>query len=348
MADDKEYLVAPMAEDEEEEEEDVGEGEAGEVKLFQGETEQRDGAQRKGGEECCVDNEGCCSRNTNSISIQSGDIIPPSASRFPTIKHGRVYSKLFPLAHRAVKYVFYSEKTAIVPLLSLTALIVITAILGVLVFKVYPLTFNISIDSIQVPDHSSTKHWDAYQAALANQIYNDSSSKSTSDLESGSTTKSYSDDDLLGKNDFKSTDEFKSSGCCSAHRPQGTMHGGWVLELVYRIRAGREDRNLLRDDRIKYLHTIEDHIYQLSSYKSVCHFAYSNQVCDPVNSLLTYLYPQNKDDGSYVNPNLDPNWKEELTLYELSEKDREQLYWYAGGKVGGNLTVELLRAQVSE
>ena len=335
---------------EEEEEEDVGEGEAGEVKLFQGETEQRDGAQRKGGEECCVDNGGCCSRNTNSISIQSGDIVqspPPSPSGFPTIKHGRVYSKLFPHVHRAVKYIFYSEKTAFVPLMILTALIVVTAILGVLVFKVYPLTFNISIDSIQVPDHSSTKHWDAYQAALANQIYNESASKSTSDLESGSTTKSYSDD-LLGENDLKSTNEFKSSGCCSSYRPQGTMHGGWVLELVYRVRAGREDRNLLRDDRIKHLHKIEDHIYQLSSYKSVCHFAFHNQVCDPVNSLLTYLYPQNKDDGSYVNPDLDPNWKDKLTLYELSEKDREQLYWYAGGKVGEDLTVELLRAQVSE
>ena len=293
---------------------------------------------------------GCCDEGVHSpLSVQSGDIVLPPARPQPA-SHSRVYNKLFPIVHKVVKYVFFSENIPIVSLMILIVLSVVTGILGYLVWGVFPLTFNISIQSVQVPNHESSKHWDAYQAVLEQQIYDESHSSSLPKSMSGydSVTKSFSDplfggDGGRGGGGGGGEAKGINDGRCCRSGSQTTMHGTWVLELVYR---GRNGKNLLENDRIKYLHKIEEHIYNLPDYESVCHFAYNDGVCDPINSILTYLYPRNTEDGSFKYDDLLPNWKSQFDPSQLTSSELEQLLWYTGGKIGDNLTTPLLRAQV--
>lgn len=327
MAEDEERLVplTDLSPDEDEVNEEDDNGGSG---NFPGESNRRNRDQ----EDCCA----CYSRNVNSLSIQSGDIVTSPPQPQPrTLPRGKLYTKLFPVVHKIVKYVFFSERVPISPLIILLLLTITTFLVGIGVWWRYPPTYNISIESVQVPDHSSSLHWDAYQAAVLNQIYND-----TEEPSSVNVTKKHFDSD----NEFRS--EVKRD-CCSSPICIQRMHGSWILELVYRVRSGRKNKNLLEDDRIKHLHSIERYIYNLDSYKKVCHYFPNTQVCDPINSLLTYIYEQRMEDGSYVNDAIPPaDWKSKLDPSKLSEEKLEKMLWYTGGQINGNFETELLRAQV--
>lgn len=339
MADDEERLVPltdppPHETDEFTVDKNDDNGESGSNPFL----EEANRQQRDGEEDCS----GCYSRKVGSFSIQSGDIIsPPSSppqSQPRSVPRGKLYTKLFPIVHKMVKCVFFSERVPISPLIILLVLSITTFLIGFGVWWKYPPTYNISIESVQVPDHSSSIHWDAYQAALLNQIYNDTNPSSADTSDDASNKKEHSN----SGNEFKS--ESKSGGCCDTfYNHQARMHGSWILELVYRVRSGRKNKNLLEDNRIEHLHSIERHIYNLDSYKKVCHFQYGEGVCDPINSLLTYIYPQSKEDGSY---GYDPDWRTELDPRHIDKNKLERVLWYTGGQIGDNLETQLLRAQV--
>ena len=236
------------------------------------------------------------------------------------------------------------EKYALIPLLILIFLFALAITLGCLVlFKVYPLTYNISISSVQVPNHESSIHWDAYEAAVANQFYNETNPYTMTEG-SSATTKGYLSDTGGegggGGNEEKAASS-PSSSCCYTGSNQRRMHATWLVELVYRGRGGR---NLLETQHIEYIHTIEEHIYNHPKYQSVCHYQYKNPVCDPINSLLTYLYPRSKVNGSLEVDTLPPNWRESIDTSQLTVEQAEQLLWYTGGNIGNT---SLLRGQVS-
>ena len=338
MAEDTTYLVSGDRVAELEARNDDVENDFQGSEIFSGGSNTGRGEEGRVEGDCCAEG-GCYSRNSNSFSIQSGDIVlPPTSSRPHSIPHGKIYTKLFPVIHKAVRCIFLTEKIPVLPVIILAFLCGVTIALGVLVWQVYPLGFNINIESVQVPDHSSSKNWDAYQAALAKQIYNDT--KSTSNSDNGGKDSSNT---MFGGDEFKSASTSTSSDCCGGYRHQRRVKTGWVLEIVYR---GRKNKNLLVEDRIEYMHKIEDHIYNLPSYKNVCHFFRTYGVCAPVNSLLTYVYDL-RDNGSYLFPGtgINPDWKSKLV--ELSVSGKEGLLWYTGSQVAENLTTPLLRAQVS-
>ena len=297
----------------------------------------------EGRDEGCVEG-GCYRRNNPApLSVQSGDIVLPATPSQPhVVSHGKVYTKLFPIVHKAVKVVFYSEKVPIIPIVILALLLMVMAGMILLIVFVFPPSFNINIQSVQVPNHASTKHWDAYQAALAGQYYNDSIP--TDNSASG---KDYSGSLFDGGNELKGESDSKSVDCCSSYyRHQRVMQGAWILELVYRVREGQPNNNVLENDRIEYLHEFEEYIYDLPQYKTVCHFKDHNEVCDPINSILTYLYQRN-DDGSAKDEELSPNWKADFDPSQLKVSQLEHLLWYTGGQIGENYSTPLLRAQVT-
>ena len=333
-------LIEENGGDEEEEGEEKGEkgdiGGKGEEKLYDVDL----GHDPTNG--CCGEG-GCChSNNHRPLSVQSGDIVRPPSSSLPP-SHSRSYRKLYPYVLKAVSYAFWPEKYAVVPLLVLVVLSSVAIMLGCLVlFNVFPLTYNISISSVQVPDHESSIHWDAYQAAVEKQFFNETNPNTFSGDSSVSSKNLLSDDGGGGGgggNEEKAASS--SSSCCNSGSSQRRMHGTWVLELVYRGRGGR---NLLETRHIEYLHSIEEHIYNLPKYSTVCHFAFRNPVCDPVNSLLTYLYPRSTDDGSLLRDTLPDDWRESVDTSQLTVEQAEQLLWYTGGNIGNT---SLLRAQVS-
>ena len=308
----------------------------------------------EGGEVCCGEGEGCypC-RDHRPLSVQSGDIIPPPSPSPSPSPHGKVYTKLFPFVHAIIKRVFFTVDlcNVTIPLAAIAILILmvlVTFALGCVVWIVYQPTFNINIESVQIPNHPSSKHWDAYQAALEQHILG-SPSSSSSEIDNTYPAKSSKDKLNDNSRNDGAGSELKSVGkegggrCCdSSIRHQRKMHGTWILEMVYQSKNGE---SLLENKHIEYLNTIEEHIYNLSEYKSVCHFAYTPGVCDPINSILTYLYPRNPD-GSLVSGKPIEDWKTRFDPAQLNTSQLEQLLWYTGGKVGDNYSTPLLRAQV--
>ena len=348
MADDDRELLVPvelneMDNEEEKKQEIRGEkkveeeeemGKMYEVDLGDNDSEHKSSCCEEGGGACCHSN------NHRPLSVQSGDIVRPSTPSLPP-SHSLAYRKLFPYVHKVVSKVFVFERYSAVPCGILAFLVLVTAVMAYLVLGgIYPLTYNISIESVQVPDHESSIHWDAYQAALQQQIYNETN-PNTLHGGSSATSKNYGGGGGGGGGNEQKAVSSPSSCCANGYSHQRTMHGTWVLELVYRGRGGK---NLLETRHIEYLHSIEEHIYNLPKYKTVCHFAFYNQVCDPINSLLTYLYPRSKEDGSLERDTLPDNWENSIDYSKLSVQEAEQLLWYTGGNIGNT---SLLRAQVS-
>ena len=277
--------------------------------------------------------------------IAHQDTTDPITEREIAAKGG-LYAAAFPAVHAAVKVLFYHERFSLVPIGWLVLHFILTAVLVVLALFIYPPSLNLTIEAFSIPNHPSQIHWDAFTAAKDGKIWNDSVSNNDP---SGSDVV-YDPQQPLGKNILKRN---IIEGCDrdpSKHY-QTRLHVVWELDLVFRVPESNPDpsKNILTEERIRRIHDIEEHIYNLPDYKDFCHKGLRADFCDPINSLLTWLYPRHKENGSFVyNPD---HLTHNLTdaLLQLKNNHTNAL-WFTGGQVtvinSTNFVAKLLRSQV--
>ena len=292
---------------------------------------------RDDSEEPAAQESSCCSRPcrraARPLSVQSGDIIRPSQrGESVEVPKSSFYNFIFPILHKIVRVFLFRERMPLAVYFVLAFFICTFAVwVAVTIVPLRP-SVNLSIQSFQIPGDKASIHWDGYQAARAGHVsHKNSSTKVGKDLEKSPYQPSSSR--------LKSTSE----DCPINSNTQSKIHSSWLLDIVFKAPEGE---TLLTAERIDHMHTIEEHIYNDPHYTDFCHK--TNGVCEPVSSLLTYLYPRYKNNGSYIYPangGLVPDfWG---TLVNLSTSSiREQALWYTGGRIGANYTVGLLRAQV--
>ena len=259
---------------------------------------------------------------------------------------GGLYAVAFPIVHKVVKYVYFHQRFSLVPIGMVGGHILLTVMFFLLAWFIYPPSLNLTIEAFTIPNHPSQIHWDAYTAAKNGKIWNDSVSNTDS------TSSSYDSSLPLGK----SNNILKRNiieGCNrnpNAHY-QTRLHIFWELDLVFRVPDSNldPDKNILTEQRIRRIHEIEEHIYNLPDYKDFCHKGLRADFCDPINSLLTWLYPRHKQNGSFVyNPDhLTHNLTD--SLLQLKNNHTNAL-WFTGGQVtivnSTSFIAKLLRSQV--
>ncbi len=260
---------------------------------------------------------------------------------------GGLYAFMFPIVHFIVRYVYYHEKFSLVPIVKVGAHHFLTLMFVLLAVYQYPPALNLTIEAFSIPNHPSQIHWDAYTAAKGGKIWNDSVMADSTDDQYGSPLpvgKSLNND-ILKRNIIE--------GC--ERNPNGhyqtRLHIIWELDLVFRVPESNPDpdKNILTEERIRRIHEIEEHIYNVPDYKDFCHKGVNVNFCDPINSLLTWLYPRHKQNGSFVyNPDhLTHNLTE--SLLQLKNNYTNAL-WFTGGQVtvvnSTSFIAKLLRSQV--
>lgn len=258
---------------------------------------------------------------------------------------GGLYAFMFPIVHTVVKFVFYHQKFSLVPIVMMGGHVALTVMFVLLALFIYPPSLNLTIEAFSIPNHPSQIHWDAYTAAKNGKIWNDSVSKVDS-------SPSYEPPLPLGKSN-KILKRNIIEGCTRDPnvRYQTRLHVVWELDLVFRVPDSNPDpdKNILTEQRIRRIHEIEEHIYNLPDYKDFCHKGLRTDFCDPINSLLTWLYPRHKENGSFVyNPDhLTHNLTD--SLLQLKNNHTNAL-WFTGGQVtiinSTSFIAKLLRSQV--
>ena len=283
------------------------------------------------------------------LSIQSGDIVRETIPN-EEVPKGTLYAFFFRAIHALVKIII--AKRCLPQLQWIPSFVLFLSALGYAVlfglvaFVLFPPSLNLTIRSFGIPDHITSENWDAFQAATNGMIVG------RNDTETDGSFSSKSFKDYFGfPTNHGSMRSFPTSGLqtkssssnpCNPYTTQNCIHPDWILDIVFRASDGV---NLLSEDHLGFIHRIEEHIYNDPDYKDFCHKMPDYDICDPVSSLLTYLYPRYLN-GSYENAKGDhlvPNLREVL-LY-LKENVTEILY-YTGGQIGPNLTASLLRSQV--
>lgn len=282
-----------------------------------------------------------------AVSPPDGALLLQPIEAVPEPKRG-CYSAVFPVLHRIVKSDFFSISLCKgrfdFPLLSIFKL-VLNFILVIVIMIVsaikYPPIINVSIESFGIPSNPAQVHWDAFQAAKDDQfiIANTSLPPINTNL-------------LRRRRESPNTLQTRSKvpfpDCPPSSITQHAIHLNWEMDLIFRVPEGAEDDNILRRDRIDYIHKVEETIYNSTEYKHFCHKR-SNQLCDPLNSILTWLYPRDPKTGNYIyntpdgfTPDLDS------TISSLSANLSVAL-WFTGGevsKVNNSYTAKLLRSQI--
>lgn len=286
----------------------------------------------------------CGRRNSNEpLSIQSGDIIRQNRPASEVPKNG-FYAFLFPYVHKLVKIVFYHQQVPVIPLILMLASVLLAVTLGVIVLLAFPPSVSLTLESFKIPDHISSIHWDAYQAAV-NGFFADTSGDSSQHASKRSLEKKESRDFAGTLGIMPRGFEEKLNCPPIPGVTQHQMFSSWYIDIVFKVPGGISDKNLLTPERIRFMHEIEEHIYTLPDYQYVCHQKV-NGVCDPINSLLTYLYPRHPN-GSYIyasSGGLVPDVRG--TLQNLFQSGNSITLWYTGGRVGPHLSATLLRAQI--
>lgn len=256
---------------------------------------------------------------------------------------GGVYDFVFLVVHFVVKYLFYHQKYSLVPLVVLSVHLLITVLLIVLAIFVYPPSINLSVKAFTIPNHPAQIHWDAYKAAKAGNIWNDSVNSNPDETDALYNSQTSKVKDILKRNIIEGCNRIPGMNY------QTYLHIYWELDLVFRVPKGNPDRNVLTEERIRRIHEIEEHIYDLPDYKDFCHKSSGASFCDPINSLLTWLYPRNRQDGSFVyNPDhFTPNLAESLRQLK---KNYTNALWFTAGQVtiinSTTFIAKLLRSQV--
>ena len=252
---------------------------------------------------------------------------------------------LFDLLHKLVKMLFFSIKTrcCVIPIISLAILagnvLFIGTIAAVSIMK-FPPQVNLNIESFGIPSHESQVNWDAYTAAESGQ-FDSSNPQGTGNSDSSIELRRRSNGELQPR----STSQPGSfPNCPPQHDTQKHRHKYWMLDLVFRVPALNTNRNILTLDHIKYIHQIEETLYNSSGYQNFC-LKSNGVLCDPLVSLLTWLYIKDHSTGKYVYNTAD-HLPQDISKTLSS---RQEVLWFTGGEldyVNSTYTAQLLRSQM--
>lgn len=282
--------------------------------------------------------------SSHSVPASREELDADAITKREVAEKGGVYAFMFPKVHFLVKYAFYHQKFSLVPIVKVGAHFLLTLMFVLLAVFQYPPALNLTIEAFSIPNHPSQIHWDAFTAAKGGKIWNDSVKAETSEplpIQLGKNNI----DNILKRNIIE--------GCQrnpGAHY-QTRLHIVWELDLVFRVPESNSDpdKNILTEERIRRIHEIEEYIYNVPDYKDFCHKGVNVDFCDPINSLLTWLYPRHKENGSFVyNPDhLTHNLTD--SLLQLKNNHTNAL-WFTGGQVtivnSTSFIAKLLRSQV--
>lgn len=274
---------------------------------------------------------------------------PPATSR-PS-RRGGLYGFLFPYVHATVRCLFYSFKLGCldVPLASigtlLLNLILVLAVLLAIMLSSFRPRINMSIKSFGIPDHPAQVHWDAFNAAKSNKFADDSP-----------LIDSALPDEVVRKRRSSSTLFTRSAypNCELSSSTQNAIHKNWEMDLVFRVPsdAAKEDDNILRQDRITYIHSIEEAVYNCEGYENVCrlHRESGTSYCYPLSSLLSWLYLRDPKTGNYVYNTTD-RFTPDLPSTLRAISNLSVALWFTGGEANFSddfsfVEAKLLRSQI--
>ena len=264
----------------------------------------------------------CCFKKAEprlEFSIQSGDIqrVTPEDETEDVVDVNTLSfkGKFIHMVHQTIyKVVRIFFANFIPPLVTLFILFAVPLTLILLAAFVYPPQVDLSLRSFQIPNHESSRNYDAFQMAL---------------------------DPYVATSDNDNSDSRRKRACTRQQSLQTT----WALDLYY---VSKDGGNILTPKRIGQIHNVEQnvvkHKYSDLGYENVCHRSNSNsEECDPLNSLLTFFYPRIQN-GKYV---FDGNGD---TLQDINSTlalafQIESSYWYGDFK-NNNTESKYLRSQL--
>ena len=265
---------------------------------------------------------------------------------------------LFQFVHMIVQVLFFSIKTryCVFPIASLCVLAANLLIIGSLTtlsLVKYAPQVNLNIEAFGIPTHPSQVGWDALSAAESNQFTSDPQATSNYAMGSNSMTQGSRDTATKLKRRRRSSHKFQPRSlspsmafpnCPHTSETQRTRHKYWMLDLLFRAPAANPNKNMLTLDRIKYIHKIEQTLQNSSDYQYFC-LKTNGIFCDPLVSMLTWLYVTDHKTGEYIYKNPDHlplNITENL-------KTHSEVLWFTGGELdfeNSTYTATLLRSQL--
>ena len=255
------------------------------------------------------------------------------------------YLFFFPLLHKIVKVLFFSPKVGrvYIPVVSILVLFVNMLLIGGMVvtaFTVIPPKINLEVKSFGIPNHPAQIHWDALNAAKHNQFDNSSQHDDSPTDTSFELRKRRS---VLQPR--SSTGTFPN---CPGESSQSRFTS-WNMDLVFIVPDSNPNKNILTSKHISRIHEVEEGIYNSQEYGYYCHKNARIRICDPLSSLLTWLYPRDKNTGRYIYQTPDGFTSDlQLSLYNLSMANPIAL-WFTGGEinlVNSSYEAKLLRTQI--
>jgi PERQ amino acid-rich with GYF domain-containing protein len=180
-------------------------------------------------------------------------------------------------------------------------------------WKHYPPTVDITLGSFEIPDQRVSREYDGLQAAI----------------------------DWGKKHNSLRTRAARSTRC--SIKQQGCP--AWKVDIVYLPIGGGEDPdNIFTKERISDIHSIEMKIMQDTEYQNFCWKR--DGVCTPINSLLTYFYPSERN-GQVVFDGLG-SAQEPVETALRKAASNPNTYWYVDDQFGKhNKKSRLLRSEVT-
>lgn len=275
---------------------------------------------------------------------------PDPATSSPS--RGGVYGLLFPYVNAVVRILFNSFKLAgfiDVPHASMGALlvnlVVVLTILGSIMGTNYRPRINISIKSFGIPNHPAQVHWDAFNAAKSDQFTANLDDFPSMNYD-GAVRKRRSSNTLFTRSAYPN--------CELSSNTQNAIHENWEMDLVFRVPGGaaKEDDNILRRDRIAYIHSIEESVYNSVGYENVCrlHRGSGTSYCYPLSSLLSWLYLRDPKTGEYAYNTTD-HFTPDLPSTLRAISNLSVALWFTGGEANFSsdfsfVEAKLLRSQI--